>query len=145
MSKKDQRMIKSKKWSRAIIKHNTARLKDIIKKYGRWPSSKFVGLAGESAAWLIAQHSDYDVKFQECCLKLLKKLPPTKQRKIFIAYLIDRILVNRNAKQIYGTQFFKGKPRPIKNIAHLDLRRKKMNLEPFAVYQKHMKKVSKFF
>jgi len=42
----------------------------LVKKYGR-PSSKFVGLAGESAAWLIAQHSDYDVKFQERCLKSL--------------------------------------------------------------------------
>ncbi|KKS13602.1 MAG: hypothetical protein UU67_C0021G0005 [Candidatus Daviesbacteria bacterium GW2011_GWB1_41_5] len=70
MSQKDQRMINSKKWSSAIIKRNTAHLKDIIKKYGR-PSSKFVGLAGESAAWLIAQHSDYDVKFQERCLKSL--------------------------------------------------------------------------
>ena len=72
-------------------------------------------------------------------------MPPTKQRKVFIAYLIDSVLVTKNKKQIYGTQFSKGKPKLIKNIKYLDLRRKKMNLEPFTVYQKHMKKVSKFF
>ena len=111
-----------------------------ISKYG-WPSSKLVGIKGEFAAWLIAQHADFDVNFQEKCLNLLKRLPKTSNRRKIIAYLTDRTLVDRKKKQIYGTQFYHGKPRPIKYIRNLDKRRKEMSLVPFEVYKRRMQRV----
>ena len=46
-----------------------------------------------------------------------------------IAFLTDRILVNKGMEQIYGTQFYRnkaGKPvqKPIKDIDNIDRRRK---------------------
>jgi len=142
MMKSDQSMIRSGKWSPSATKRNTARLKEIIEEHG-WPSSQLVGVNGESAAWLLVQHSDYDVKFQEKCLKLLKSLQKTKNRKKLIAYLTDRVLVNRKRKQIYGTQFRKGKPRPIKDEKNLEKRRKQMGLGPFEDYKKRMERYAK--
>ncbi|MBU2639397.1 MAG: hypothetical protein KKG75_01680 [Nanoarchaeota archaeon] len=147
MFNKDQKAIEEKDSNfYQITVNNKKRLNSIIKKCG-WPSDKLVGEKGEMAAWLIAQHADFDVKFQEKCLKLLKKLPLTKKRKKHIVYLIDRTLVNRKRKQVFGTQFYKGKdgkvkPRPIRNIKNLDKTRKEFGLEPFNKYKKHMIKVN---
>lgn len=139
--KKDQKFANSdsKKFIK-VVKENTLWLKEKIKEIG-WISSNIVGGAGENYAWLIAQHSDYDVKFQEKCLKLLKKMPLTKKRKQNMAYLTDRILVNRKHKQVYGTQFTNGKPRAIKNPSQLEKRRKSMCLEPFKEYYWKMKRI----
>ncbi|HKZ49545.1 MAG TPA: DUF6624 domain-containing protein [Candidatus Nanoarchaeia archaeon] len=142
MQKEDQKMRRLGKSYRAIDKRNVARLKQIIKKYG-WPSSSLAGTKGEFAAWLIAQHADFDVNFQEKCLNLLKRLPKTSNRRKIIAYLTDRTLVNRKKKQIYGTQFYHGKPRPIKDINNLNKRRKQMGLESFETYRKRMIRYAK--
>ena len=68
MFEEDQNVIK---WDPIITKQivisNTINLKKIIEKIG-WPSEDKVGVRGESSAWLIAQHSDHDVKFQKKCL-----------------------------------------------------------------------------
>ena len=142
MMREDQRMIKSGKWNSSIIKRNASRLKSIIEESG-WPSSSLAGTKGEFAAWLIAQHADFDVNFQEKCLNLLKRLPKTMTRRKITAYLTDRVLVNRGKKQIYGTQFYKGKPRPIKDINNLNKRRKQMGLESFETYRKRMIRYAK--
>ena len=136
--RKDQKLLKERNWegSFKFCAENTVWLKEVIQKYG-WPSSKIVGITGEQYAWLIAQHSD-DLKFQEQCLKLLEKQPSTIERRGHIAYLIDRILVKKKKKQIYGTQFMKEKSYPIKDKANLDKRRKKAGLEPFSEYYKIM-------
>src|SRR3990172_7114812 len=86
MFKADQKAIRNNKQVISINKRNTSRLKEIISKYG-WPSSKLVGIKGEFAAWLIAQHADFDVNFQEKCLNLLKRLPKTMTRRKITAYL----------------------------------------------------------
>jgi hypothetical protein len=51
---------------------NTARMKDIIAKYG-WPGLTLVGPIGCQAAWLLIQHADHDRAFQKQCLILLEK------------------------------------------------------------------------
>ncbi|MFH1151595.1 MAG: DUF6624 domain-containing protein [Nanoarchaeota archaeon] len=127
-----------------IIVKNKKRLDEIIKKFG-WPSSNLVGKKGEMAAWLIVQHADFDVKFQEKCLKFLLKLPKTKEREKHIAYLTDRTLVNRRRKQIYGTQFYPNKsgiltPRPIRDIHNIERKRAEVGLESFKTYKKRMEK-----
>lgn len=138
--RKDQKLCKERNWGECfkLCAENTLWLKDVIKKYS-WPSSKIVGKTGEQYAWLIAQHSD-DLKFQEQCLNLLKKQPSTMERRRHIAYLTDRILVTKNKKQIYGTQFAPGKPYPIKDEKHLEARRKEVRLGPFSEYYKVMMK-----
>jgi hypothetical protein len=143
--KKDQKMRKTNSYNVEIDKENQGKLKNIIQQIG-WPEKEKVGLKGETTAWLIAQHSDNDVKFQEKCLRILKTLPSNKSRKQYIAYLTDRIFVNKKRKQIYGTQFYKNKdnklvPRPIKDIKNLDKRRKANELESFEKYKKEMKKL----
>ncbi|MDP3027797.1 MAG: hypothetical protein Q8N63_08900 [Nanoarchaeota archaeon] len=144
MFKKDQESInKNSKELGKVMSQNTKRLKEIISKIG-WPTSEIVWENGEHAAWLIVQHSDFDLEFQKICLNLLKKLPQTQERKIHIAYLTDRILVNRNKKQIYGTQFKKEngrlKPSPIADIDNLERRRKEIGLESFKEYRKSLLK-----
>jgi translation initiation factor 6 (eIF-6) len=93
-----------------------------------------VGKEASHLAWLIVQHADHDVEFQEKCLKLMKqKLKEKKIDPIEVAYLTDRVRVNKGKKQIYGTQFYLNKngkliPRPIYDKKNLDKRRKKLDL-----------------
>src|SRR5690606_30750870 len=77
----------------------TARLAEIIDEHG-WPTRSLVGEDGASAAWLIAQHSDLDVGFQERALGLLREAvadgeaDPTE-----LAYLEDRVARNQGRPQ----------------------------------------------
>lgn len=124
-----------------IDKKHTKRMKNIIKQFG-WPNKNLVGKQGSSAAWLLIQHADHDLTFQKKCLSLLREAVSKKEaEKKNLAYLIDRVLVHENKKQIYGTQFQKNKkgilkPFPIARQQELDKRRKAMGLESFYVYIK---------
>src|SRR5262245_35255396 len=53
-----------------IHRRNSELLKGIIMHSG-WPSTKLVGEKAEAAAFLIAQHADYDPDFQRLCHALL--------------------------------------------------------------------------
>lgn len=128
-----------------IDKKNTLCLKNIIKKYG-WPDNSLVGEDASVFAWLIAQHADFDVKFQEECLRYIKdcSLKGTFDKK-FIPYLEDRIRVNKGQSQIYGTQFYRNRygrmtHRPIKDKKLLNKRRSVFGLEPFEEYSRKMTK-----
>lgn len=116
--------------------NNSKWLKQVVSNHG-WLSEDQVGKQGELHAWLIVQHSD-DIYFQKMCLKLLKNLPKTKERNRHVAYLIDRILVKENKKQIYGTQFSNGKPCSVLGKNNLDKRRAEMSLGTFSEYYKQM-------
>lgn len=134
------------KFKETVLK-NSKRLKQIVKRYG-WPNSERFGERAEIGAWIIVQHDDWEVGFQEKCLNLMKKLPQTKKRRQHISYLTDRILVNKKRKQIYGTQFTRGrdgkmKPQPIRDIKNLNKRRKEMGLENSKIYKKRMAKFNK--
>lgn len=82
----------------------TDRLREIIDEHG-WPTFDLVGRDGATAAWLIAQHADFDVEFQAEALELMRtaldggQADPTE-----VAYLEDRVAVNRGEPQRYGTQ-----------------------------------------
>ncbi len=150
MVKKDQRMRKGSVWNALVDKRNTKRLKEIIKRYG-WPTLSLVGREAADGAWLLAQHADLDVRFQKKVLGLMTQaVAHGEARKKHLAYLTDRILVNISKPQLYGTQFFTDKqgilgPRPIKNPQHLAARRKAFGLEPFSLYIKRVRRVSRFF
>lgn len=118
-----------------VDKDNCLKLKSIIEEI-KWPTISKVGKEASQLAWLITQHADLDVNFQEHCLKLMEDTEKDEVDPMNIAYLIDRIAVNRGKEQIYGTQFHIDKngklvPRPIENVSKLDDLRDTMGLEPF--------------
>jgi len=82
----------------------TARLKEIIAEYG-WPTWELVGVDGATAAWAIAQHSDQDVEFQREALALLEVAAAEGNGSLGeVAYLTDRVALNSDELQVYGTQ-----------------------------------------
>lgn len=128
-------------------RQNTARLKKIIKKID-WPMISMAGKTGSRNAWLITQHADHDLKFQKTALTIIEKIYKENPKEIDssnIAYLKDRVFMNQNKKQLFGTQFYydkktgKPKPWPIQKIKTLDLRRKKYGLAPFKNFLKKIK------
>lgn len=115
-----------------------------------WPIISKVGIEGDRIAWLIVQHADNDTVLQRKCLNILKKLLQNEETNLNnVAYLEDRLLINNNKEQIYGTQFetiiindkiVDLKLKPTSNIECLDKRRAYMNLQPVADYLEFAKK-----
>lgn len=90
------------------------RLKELIEEQG-WPVHSLVGEDGASAAWLVAQHADFDVDFQEQALSLMREAAALGEvDETEVAYLADRVAVNRGVPQTYGSQIRcrDGRPRP---------------------------------
>lgn len=114
----------------AIDAVHNYRIKEIVKNYG-YPIQRMIGPKGMSDFWLLIQHQDYDLKLQEECLKNCDFSPENK------AYLVDRVLVNKGQKQLYGTQLGQS----IEDQKNVDKRRKSVGLEPLKQY---LEKVAKF-
>lgn len=116
---------------------NTARLKEIVERYG-WPTISMVGEQGSEAAWLLVQHADHDLEFQLRCLALMKASGDVNP--LNVAYLTDRTLVAQGKPQIYGTQFYRpngeGKhiPQPIKDSDKVDDRRAELGMSSLKEY-----------
>lgn len=129
------------KWDGHLAKTNAKYLKQLVEQDG-WPTISGVGSDAAQAAWLLVQHADHDIEFQERCLTLMQNLPEAEVRPQNIAALTDRIRINRNLPQLYGTQFQgEGKkfgPYPIEDEARLDERRRQFGLESFAQYKARM-------
>lgn len=82
----------------------TERLDEIIEEHG-WPTRDLVGDEGATAAWVIAQHSDLDVEFQQRALELMREAVEDDQADASeLAYLEDRVAANSGEPQTYGTQ-----------------------------------------
>ena len=118
-------------WNEEVDKRNTERLKRFIEEIG-WPTISKVGESGAHNAWLLVQHADRDVAFQKKCLELMKEIPKSEVAQRDVAYLEDRVMANEKGTQMYGTQFRQrgGKhvPIPIKDLEHVNERRKEMGL-----------------
>ena len=116
---------------------NAAALETILEDHG-WPGTSLVGEEGAEAAWLVAQHAISLPDFQHYCLRWLSRTvaaadaPPWQE-----AYLSDRIRMNEQRPQIYGTQLdwdSEGElsPWPIEAPAEVDKRRDEVGLVPLA-------------
>lgn len=130
-----------------IDRKNTARMKEIVDKYG-WPGKSRVGEDGAHAAWLLVQHADKDRAFQKRCLTLLERAVKAGEASgTDLAYLTDRVRVAESKKQVYGTQFRladgKLEPFPIEDEANVDRRRKEVGLSSLAEYRKTLEEVYK--
>lgn len=131
-----------KEFNKLNEKHRN-RLKEIIKDIG-WPTIPKVGKRACDSAWLVAQHSDEDVEFQKECLKLIKK----NKNNVFgsqIGYLTDRILINEDKPQIYGTQLDRDEkgnlePKNIEDKEKADKLRKELGMMTLDEYLDYVEK-----
>lgn len=88
----------------SVGKDNQNRIKDIYSKYG-YLGFKQVGEENSNKFWLPIQHADNDIEFQKTMLKALKKQIDLKNAKRSnYAMLEDRIAINTNNKQRFGSQ-----------------------------------------
>lgn len=105
-----------------------------------WITIDHYGFEANKMAWLIAQHADDDLNFQEKCLNLMLASYPQDRSAsgMHLAYLIDRLAINTKGHQFFGTQFSyqDGElvPKPIQGEERVNLRRKQVYLPPLENY-----------
>ena len=129
-------------WER-VDEANTRWLGELLATRG-WPGQTLVGAAGAQAAWLLAQHADRDPGLQQAFLDALREAVGRGEASpAHLAYLEDRVRVNADQPQLYGTQFTQQggelAPHPIEDPERLDERRAEVGLEPFAAYEARMR------
>jgi hypothetical protein len=111
-------------------------IKKIISHFGPITIDKF-GAKASSDAWLLVQHCDHDPLFQEEYLNLMLKTPKSFS-SIDIAFLTDRVKINKNEPQVYGTQFHfengVAKPLPTIDPKNINQRRAAVGLETIQEY-----------
>lgn len=133
---------------KTVTANNVVHLKRIIKKYG-YPSHKLVGKTSSHHFWMMVQHSDSDRAFQKKVLKLmLKKVKKNEASGQDYAFLVDRVRVNANQPQLYGTQIVVNdvkngyELKPVFQPEELNERRKEIGLPPIEEY---LEKANKLF
>jgi len=117
-----------------VDEKNRQRLKQILDEHG-WLGKSQVGGHGAMVLWIIAQHADEEVEFQKRCLKLMRAAPEGEVELKHVAYLTDRVLVNENKPQRYGTQMDNNfQPRPLEDPDNVDRRRAEVGLPTLSEY-----------
>lgn len=150
MTNEDQQAVRKRQKNGVVntrvLKINTGKMKEVVARYG-WPTVSLVGKEGSRNAWLLVQHADHDLHFQEKCLALMSaaiKANPRDITPMHIAFLTDRIRVNEKKPQKFGTQFYTNKRGeftywPIRDIKNVNKRRAIYGIEPLAEYIKDAK------
>ena len=83
---------------------NQRKIKKLYKKYG-YLGYKEIGEKASQDFWISIQHADNDIEFQQVMLKELKEeISKNNASKIEYAMLEDRVNVNLNKRQRFGTQ-----------------------------------------
>lgn len=125
---------------------NLLQLKDIIARSG-FPGYIQVGEQSSDNFWLLLQHCDKDVAFQEEALGLMKaEVDNGNANGINYAYLLDRTSVNRGKMQVYGTQMQLNsdsssyEPQPLTDPGNVNSRRTAVGLPPIEDYIMQMNK-----
>jgi hypothetical protein len=115
---------------------DVAWLTRLLKRDG-FPHVDQIGEVGLHLVWVLVQHADRDPPLQRLVLKAFERLHAANEVSADdLARLTDRLLVNQNKPQRYGTQFdwASGRFDP-KNIADaevIDGRRRELGLMPLA-------------
>jgi hypothetical protein len=124
---------------------STARMKEIVKRYG-WPGQALVSRDGEAAAFLLVQHSP-DFTFQQAMLPLVHRSYEAGKISAWdYSLLVDRVLVRGGKRQRYGNSVnhWDGKEPvldPIEDEVNVDQRRAKIGLPPLREYLEGMKRL----
>ncbi len=111
---------------------------ELIDNYG-WLGVDEVGELGNKAIWLVIQHASLEVQ-EKYCSKMEESVKRGQSKGSDFAYLIDRILMKKNEKQIYGSQYkFNRQTKkryfyPIKDYENVNKRREEVGLMPIEEY-----------
>lgn len=123
---------------------NQQRIKNLYSQYG-YLGFKQVGKENSKKFWLPIQHADNDVAFQQKMLKeLAKQIKKNNAEKSNYAMLEDRVAINLNKKQRFGTQVtydLDGQAIPKNGLidsANIDQLRTKFGLSSFKEYYNDM-------
>ncbi|MEM9372958.1 MAG: DUF6624 domain-containing protein [Planctomycetota bacterium] len=125
----------------------TARITQIFADIG-FPAPPEFDTETASDFWLLVQHSDNDPLFQQQVLDAMHALSEGTVRPSEKAYLIDRVRINTNREQIYGTQVdydfdqARAYPKPLADPASVDQRRRDVSLEPLSQYMNTMSEMN---
>lgn len=143
-TEKGWKIFESKRDSISI--DNQKRIKKLYSKYGYLGFDK-IGKENTKKFWITIQHADNDVKFQKQMLKALhKEINENNADRSSYAMLEDRIAVNLNQKQRYGSQVTynkKGQAIPKNGLLdslNIDKLRIEYNLPSFKEYYNLMTK-----
>lgn len=117
---------------------DVAWLTRLLKQDG-FPRVDQIGEVGLHLVWVLVQHADRDPPLQRLVLKAFERLHTANELSgDDLARLTDRLLVNQNQPQRYGTQFdwASGRfdPKNIADAEEVDGRRRELGLMPLADY-----------
>lgn len=117
---------------------NLVRVTAIIDSAG-WLGADVIGQKANQALFLVIQHADAKPEVQAQYLPLMRHaVQEGKANSWELALLEDRVRVNHNQPQIYGSQIGwkdgKGFIRPIEDEEHVNERRAAVRLEPLEKY-----------
>ena len=128
----------------SVYRSNQTYLKVVLEKHD-FPGYDLVGDAGTNAFWLMVQHCDFDVEFQQSVLVRMKKELDRKNADAAnYAYLTDRVRMNRDEKLVYGTQVIyntqtgQAMSYPLMDSINVNKRRAEVGLESLEVYLNEM-------
>lgn len=124
---------------------NHERLAEIINEFG-FPTRRMIGKEAMNGVFLIIQHADPNKEWQKSQLPNLKLASEKGElTKSNYAYLYDRIQVNSDRPQRYGSQFENvdrksniAELRPTEDMENLDKRRMEMEMMPIETYKRLM-------
>lgn len=121
-----------------------ARCREVFDQVGL-PTAETVGREAASAFWVLVQHGDVDPSFQS---RVLDAMRPAYERgevdRAEFALLTDRVRINTDRPQIYGTQVRfdpdtgRIHPKPIEDVSQVDRLREDVCLEPLWEYVNSM-------
>lgn len=119
---------------------NFYRLKKITDTYG-FPGYTMVGKDFSDSFWNLVQHQDNHLEYQKEVLALMKiEVDKKNASGTYYAYLTDRVLVNSNEEQEFGTQMrineagTSYEPKPVIDPANLNTRRASVGLTTIEEY-----------
>jgi len=118
---------------------NYAAAKKMIDADG-FPNYDMVGEATTHKFWMMVQQMDTYPDFQMQVLRsMADAVEQNKAAKLDFAYLTDRVLLNQDKPQHYGTQVYYDqsektyKPHPVDNVTRTNERRAELGLAPLEV------------
>ncbi|WP_394694727.1 DUF6624 domain-containing protein [Hyphobacterium sp.] len=139
-----QYMISASRTMAAIDQRNREWLRGQVENHG-WFSISGFGEDADQAAFLIVQHADGDIAFQQEMLDLLLPLAASGETSVIgFSYLMDRVAVNTGERQLYGTQGWctgpnSWEPREYEGSRQdVDGRRQAIGLQPLENYISHI-------
>lgn len=97
-----EELVERMKTAEQLVQEHTARLKDIVDEYG-WPGKRLVGFDGAHAAFELLQQTG-DKAFRARALALMQKLPRGQVDADDFAITTDRVAIEQDRAQVYGTQ-----------------------------------------